>query len=92
VHERYAAEEKTEGESFAYGGTAGGALGKLRDAKARESLAEFSAGAKYRSPGAADLKTVAFDCVLLGENAAAAKSPGLALKLQPNDAEARGFT
>jgi len=87
MHERYAAEEKTEGESFAYGGAAGGELGKLRDAKARESLAEFSAGAKYRNPSAADLKTVAFDWVLLKENAAAAKSLGLALRLQPDDAE-----
>ena len=87
VHDRYAAEEKAEGESFAYSENTAGELAKLRDAKARESLAEFSAGAKYGTPSAADLKTLAFDYVLLKGNAAAARSLTAALKLQPNDAE-----
>jgi hypothetical protein len=40
---------------------------KDRDEKAKASLAEFTAGAKYRAPIAADLKVVAFDYVLLGD-------------------------
>src|SRR2546430_10395142 len=40
---------------------------KDRDEKAKASLAEFTAGAKYSAPIAADLKVVAFDYVLLGD-------------------------
>jgi Flp pilus assembly protein TadD len=40
---------------------------KTRDEKARESLAEFTAGAKYHDPNAFDLKIVALDYVLLGD-------------------------
>ncbi len=87
LHEKYLAEEKEEGEGFGYNDTVGGSLAKLRDAKARESLAEFSAGAKYGAPGAADLKTVAFDYVLLNDNLSAAKWLSLSLKLEPKDAQ-----
>ncbi len=41
----------------------------FREQKAKESLAEFTAGAKYRRPPATDLKTVASDYVLLGDYA-----------------------
>lgn len=89
LHEKYVEAEETEGEGFEYkGSNAGGDLGKQRDAKARESLAEFEAGAKSGgTPSAADLKTAAFDYVLLKDNFLAAKYLGLALKLDPKDAE-----
>lgn len=35
--------------------------------KAKASLAEFTAGARFHDPSASDLKTVAFDYVLLGD-------------------------
>ena len=39
----------------------------FRQKKARESLAEFTAGAKFRRPGPEELKTVASDYVLLDD-------------------------
>jgi len=44
-------------------------LGKILflEKKARESLAEFTEGAKYRTPSAEDLKVVASDYVVLGD-------------------------
>jgi tetratricopeptide (TPR) repeat protein len=87
LHEKYLGEEKREGEGFGYNENVGGSLAKLRDAKARESLAEFSAGAKYGVPSAFDLKTVALDYVLLKDNLAAAKWLSLSLKLEPKDAQ-----
>lgn len=87
LHEEYLGEEKREGEAFAYNDTAGGSLAKQRDEKARESLAEFSAGAKYGAPSAFDLKTVALDYVLLKDNIAANKWLSLSLKLEPKDAQ-----
>jgi tetratricopeptide (TPR) repeat protein len=41
--------------------------GKTRDEKVRDSLAEFTAGAKYHVPNAFDLKIVALDYVVLGD-------------------------
>jgi tetratricopeptide (TPR) repeat protein len=87
LREKYRAEEKDEGEGFGYNDTVGGSLAKMRDEKARESLAEFSAGAKYGVPNAADLKTIAFDYVLLKDNLLAEKWLTQSLKLQPNDAQ-----
>src|SRR5208282_5267113 len=87
LHEKYLAEEKEEGEGFGYNDTVGGSLAVTRDAKARESLAEFSAGAKYGVPSAFDLKIVALDYALLNDNAAADKWLTLSLKLEPNDAQ-----
>jgi tetratricopeptide (TPR) repeat protein len=45
----------------------------FREQKAKESLAEFTAGAKYRRPDASELRTVASDYVLLGDYADADK-------------------
>jgi tetratricopeptide (TPR) repeat protein len=87
LQEKYAARAATEGESFRYSGGAGGSLAETRDAKARESLAEFSAGTKYHDPSAADLRTVAFDYILLKDNKSAERWLALALKQQPDDAE-----
>src|ERR1041384_2983674 len=47
--------------------TSGPALPKDREEKAKGSLEEFTAGAKYRNPSAADLKIVAFDYIVLGD-------------------------
>jgi Flp pilus assembly protein TadD len=87
LREKYAAKEESEGESFRFTGNVGSALAEARDAKARESLAEFSAGAKYHAASAADLKTVGLDYVLLKDNQSAERWLVLALKLQPDDAE-----
>src|SRR6267378_2450374 len=53
--------------------------------KARSSLAEFTAGAKYHEPSAADLKIVALDYVLLGSYADADKWLTKMLEWTPND-------
>jgi tetratricopeptide (TPR) repeat protein len=59
----------------------------FREEKAKASLAEFSAGAKYRAPSASDLKIVAFDYVLLGDYPDADKWLTRMLGWTPNDAE-----
>ena len=60
----------------------------FREQKARESLAEFTAAAKYRHPKAADLKIVASDYVLLGDFADADKWFSEVVVESPNDANA----
>jgi tetratricopeptide (TPR) repeat protein len=87
LHEKYQNEEKKEGENFRYSGRVDGSLAEVRDAKARESLAEFSAGAKYGPLTAADFKTVAFDYVLLRDNSSADKWLTRSLNLEPQDAQ-----
>jgi Flp pilus assembly protein TadD len=59
----------------------------FRAAKAKESLAEFTEGAKYRAPTAADLKVVAFDYVLLGDYVDADKWLTKMLEWAPNDSD-----
>jgi tetratricopeptide (TPR) repeat protein len=61
--------------------------GQLIAEKARASLAEFTTGAKYHVPGAADLKIVSLDYVLLGAYADADKWLTKMLEWTPNDAE-----
>jgi len=60
---------------------------KDRDEKAKASLAEFTAGAKYGTPTAADLKVVAFDYVLLGDYFDADKWLTKMLQWAPNDSD-----
>ena len=60
---------------------------KDRDEKAKASLAEFTAGAKYSAPMAADLKVVAFDYVLLGDYLDADKWLTKMLEWTPDDAQ-----
>jgi Flp pilus assembly protein TadD len=60
---------------------------KDRDEKAKASLAEFTAGAKYHAPAAADLKVVAFDYVLLGDYPDADKWLTKMLEWTPNDSD-----
>ena len=60
----------------------------FREHKARESLAEFTAGAKYQRPGPGELRTVASDFVLLGDFADADKWFSEITIESPSDAEA----
>jgi Flp pilus assembly protein TadD len=60
---------------------------KDRDEKAKASLAEFTAGAKYRAPTATDLKVVAFDYVLLGDYLDADKWLTKMLEWAPSDSD-----
>lgn len=60
----------------------------FRDHKATESLAEFTAGAKFQRPSAADLKIVASDYVILRDYADADKWFSEVVSESPNDADA----
>ena len=62
-------------------------LPKDREEKARASLTEFTAGAKYRDPSAADLKIVAFDYIVLGDYTDADKWLTKMLEWAPNDSD-----
>jgi tetratricopeptide (TPR) repeat protein len=64
---------------------------KFREENAKASLAEYTEGAKYARPSAADLKIVALDYVLLGSYADASKWLTRSLEDDPNDAEAWYF-
>jgi Flp pilus assembly protein TadD len=61
--------------------------GKLMLEKVRASLAEFTAGAKFHDPSAADLKVVALDYVLLGDYVDADKWLTKMVQWIPNDAD-----
>jgi len=60
----------------------------FREQKARESLAEFTAGAKFRRPNANELKIVGSDYVLLGDFADADKWFSEVVAESPEDANA----
>jgi Flp pilus assembly protein TadD len=60
---------------------------RAREEKAKASLAEFTAGAKYRKPSAADLKVVAFDYVVLGDYVDADKWLTRMLEWTPADSD-----
>jgi tetratricopeptide (TPR) repeat protein len=60
---------------------------KFKEAKAKASLAEYTEGAKYRVPGAFELKVVAFDYILLGDYPDADKWLTRALQSTPEDTE-----
>jgi len=62
-------------------------LPKDREEKAKASLDEFTTGAKYRNPSAADLKVVAFDYIVLGDYADADKWLTKMLDWAPNDSD-----
>jgi tetratricopeptide (TPR) repeat protein len=59
----------------------------FREAKAKESLEEYTEGAKYAEPGAAELKVVALDYALLGDYADAEKWLTQSVQRNPKDAE-----
>ena len=60
----------------------------FREQKAKESLEEFTAGAKYRRPKADELKVVAADYVMLGDYSDADKWFTEVTAELPNDADA----
>ena len=60
---------------------------EAKEAKAKASLAEYTEGAKYRVPGAFELKVVALDYILLGDYPDADKWLTRALQTAPADAE-----
>jgi len=62
-------------------------LPKDRIEKAKASLEEFTAGAKYHDPSASDLKIVAFDYIVLGDYADADKWLTKMLEWTPNDSD-----
>ncbi len=64
-------------------------LFRLNDPKG--SLAEYTAAARYRTPSAVDLKTVACDYVLLQDYPDAEHWLLYSLKLDPNDMQARYY-
>jgi tetratricopeptide (TPR) repeat protein len=61
--------------------------GKAREQRARASLAEFTAGAKYHDPSAFDLKIVALDYVLIGDYVDAEKWLTRSLEWNPQDSD-----
>jgi len=85
IRQEYLGQQKKGGASFQYNDSVGANLAALRDAKARESLAELSAGARYHPPNAFNLKIVALDYLLLKDNSSAEKWLSDSVKLNPND-------
>jgi tetratricopeptide (TPR) repeat protein len=69
-------------------GDLSGSLVAYRDAKVKESLAEFTAGAKYHAPSSFDLKIVALDYLLLKDYMDADHWLTRSLHLDPRDAQA----
>jgi tetratricopeptide (TPR) repeat protein len=88
VREEYVGEEEKEGENFRYSDAVAAPLAAVRDAKARESLAELSAGARYHSPSAFDLKIVGLNYLLLKDEPSAEKWLTASVTLNPQDAQA----
>ena len=60
---------------------------ELREKNARESLGEFTVGARYRTPSAFDLKIVAMDYILLGDFTDADKWLTRSLQGNPTDSD-----
>lgn len=79
---------KGQSASLLYSGDASGSVAQFRDAKAKESLAEFTAGAKYHVPYAFDLKIVALDYMLLKDNMDADHWLTRSLQADPRDPQA----
>jgi tetratricopeptide (TPR) repeat protein len=89
ISAKWLEEGKAEGEALIYNtGDLSGPLVAYRDAKAKESLAEFTAGAKYHVPSALDLKVVALDYLLLKDNNDADHWLTRSLQEDPRDAQA----
>jgi len=81
--------EKPGGESMRYnGGDARGSLAEFRNAKAKESLAEFKAGARYHAPSAFDLKIAALDYLLFKDYRQADQWLTQSVQMDPRDAQA----
>ncbi len=80
---------KKDSEALLYNsGDVQGSLVEFRDAKVKESLAEFTAGARYHVPSAFDLKIVALDYILLKDNTDADHWLTRSLQADPRDPQA----
>jgi tetratricopeptide (TPR) repeat protein len=80
---------KEDGEGLRYNsGNLSGFLVVYRDQKVKESLAEFTAGAKYHAPNAFDLKIVALDYLLLKDYLDADHWLTRSLQRDPRDPQA----
>ncbi|PYU66924.1 MAG: hypothetical protein DMG52_35190, partial [Acidobacteria bacterium] len=78
-----------DGEALRYNsGDLSGSLVAYRDAKVKESLAEFTAGARYHVPNAFDLKIVGLDYILLKDYIDADHWLTRSLQWDPRDAQA----
>jgi tetratricopeptide (TPR) repeat protein len=87
IHVRFTEQEKRQGKGFKYNDQVGVSLQNFRNALARASLAQYTAGARSRKPSAFDLKIVALDYILLKDNIAADKWLSLSLSWNPKDAQ-----
>ncbi len=80
---------KKDSEALRYNsGDLSGSLVAYRDAKVKESLAEFTAGARHHVPNAFDLKIVGLDYVLLKDYIDADHWLTRSLQWDPRDAQA----
>ena len=79
---------KGQSGNLLYSGDASGSVAEFRDAKAKESLAEFTMGARYHVPNAFDLKIVSLDYVLLKDNMDADHWLTRSLQADPHDPQA----
>jgi len=79
--------EALEGRAPSEGGDGASKFGgnKFREENAKASLAEYTEGAKYERPSAADLKIVALNYVLLGSYAEASKWLARSVEENPKD-------
>ena len=82
-----AGEKDSEALRYNSGDFSGSLIG-YRDAKVKESLAEFTAGAKYHVPNAFDLKIVGLDYILLKDHIDADHWLTRSLQWDPRDAQA----
>ena len=85
LHQKAALAAPAESPEFS---TLGGIDAATSDAKAKASLAEYTAGAKYQTPSAFDLKIVALDYVLLKDYPDADMWLTKSLAANPKDASA----
>jgi tetratricopeptide (TPR) repeat protein len=63
----------------------------FREGDAKASLAEYTAGARYRAPAALDLEAMGSDCFLLEDYAAAEQWFAKSVELNPGDARAQYY-
>jgi tetratricopeptide (TPR) repeat protein len=81
--------ETKDGAAIRYStGDVNGSLVEYRDAKVKESLAEYTLGAKYHVPNAFDLKIVALDYILLKDYIDADHWLSRSLQWDSHDAQA----
>ena len=89
VQAKWLEQGKKDEEALRYNsGDLSGSLVAYRDAKVKDSLAEYTAGAKYHVPSAFDLKIVALDYILLKDYVDADHWLTRSLQRDPRDAQA----